>query len=84
MELQKTLRNETDKWLAKLEDAFSRFTPTGKLPDRDLKPIRDNIEAYIKDARYFIEKGDLVRAFEAVVYAWGLLEACHHLGVARK
>ncbi len=84
MELQKTLRNETDKWLAKLEDAFSRFTPTGKLPERDLKPIRDNIEAYIKDARYFIEKGDLVRAFEAVVYAWGLLEACHHLGVARK
>ena len=56
----------------------------GKLPEKDLKPIRQNIEAYIKDARYFIRKRDLVRAFEAVVYAWGLLEACQHLGLVKK
>ena len=82
--LEEALRSETEKWLARLEDAYSRFSPTGKLPEKDLKPIRDNIEAYIKDSRYFIQKNDLVRAFEAVVYAWGLLEACHHLGVAGK
>ncbi len=84
MELEKTLRKETDKWLAKLEDAYSGFSPTGKLPVSDLKPIQENIEAYIKDARFFIEKGDLVRAFEAVIYAWGLLEACQHLGLVKK
>lgn len=84
MQLDETLRSETDKWLAKLEDAYSRFSSTGKLPDKDLKPIRDNIEAYIKDSRYFTQKGDLVRAFEAVVYAWGLLEACQHIGVVQK
>jgi uncharacterized protein len=84
MELEETLRKETEKWLAKLEDSYSGFSPTKKLPSSDLKPIRENIEAYIKDARFFIEKGDLVRAFEAVIYAWGLLEACQHLGVVKK
>ena len=83
-DLGETLRQETEKWLARLEDAYSRFSPSGKLPEKDLKPIRDNIEAYMKDSRYFTEKGDLVRAFEAVVYAWGLLEACQHLGVVKK
>ncbi len=83
-ELEDTLRQETDKWLARLEDAYSSFSLTGKLPDKELKPIRENIEAYIKDSRFFIQKGDLVRAFEAVVYAWGLLEACQHLGLIKK
>jgi hypothetical protein len=84
MDLEETLREETGKWLTKLEDAYSGFRPTGKLPEKDLKPIRQNIDAYIKDARYFLEKNDMVRAFEAVVYAWGLLEACQHLGLVRK
>ena len=80
MDTEETLRFETDKWLARLESEYAKFKPTGKLPEKDLKPIRDNIEAYIKDCKYFTEKGDLVRAFEAVIYAWGLLEACRHLG----
>ena len=83
-DIEQTLKNETGKWLARLEDAYSGFSSTGKLPEPDLRPIQENIEAYIKDSRYFTEKGDLVRAFEAVVYAWGLLEACQHLGIVKK
>ena len=33
-----------------------------------------NLDAYIKDTSYFLEKKDFVRAFEAVVYAWGIYE----------
>ncbi len=84
MTLEETLRKETGKWLSRLEEAYAAFTPTGRLPDKDLRPIRENIEAYIRDARHFLDKADLVRAFEAVVYAWGLLEACQHLGVVKK
>jgi hypothetical protein len=84
MTLEETLRKETEKWLGRLEDAYRGFMPTGRLPEAELIPLRQNIEAYIKDARHFLEKGDLVRAFEAVVYAWGLLEACRHLGVAKE
>ncbi len=76
-----TLRSETEKWLERLRKEFSSFSPTGKLPDKDLNPIRENIVAYISDCSHFLEKGDLVRAFEAVIYAWGLLEACRHLGL---
>ena len=78
------LMEQTDKWLQRLEAAFSRFESTGRLPDADIDAIRKNIEAYIKDSGYFREKGDLVRAFEAVVYAWGLLEACQQLGLVKK
>lgn len=84
MDIEKALREETEKWLGRLEKAYSSFSPTGKLPEADLKPIRENIEAYIKDARYFLGRSDLIKAFEAVVYAWGLLEACQHLGLMKK
>jgi hypothetical protein len=84
MSLDQSLRSETGKWLARLEKSYSEFSPTGKLPEKDLKPIRQNIEAYINDSKHFLEKGDLVRAFEAVIYAWGLLEACEHLGLIEK
>ena len=84
MTLEETLREETEKWLARLEKAYAAFTPTGRLPEKDIRPVRQNIEAYIRDSRYFLDKGDLVRAFEAVVYAWGLLEACQHLRLVKK
>ena len=82
--LDKALRNETDKWLVRLQTAYSDFSPTNKLPEKDLKPIRENIKAYIEDAKFFLEKNDLIRAFEAVIYAWGLLESCQHLGLIKK
>ena len=81
--LEETLRKETGKWLSRLDEAYAVFTPTGRLPDRDIRPVRQNIEAYIRDARHFLDKGDLVRAFESVIYAWGLLEACQHLGLVK-
>lgn len=84
MAVEDVLRVETGKWLRRLEEAYRGFTPTGRLPERDLRPVRQNIEAYMRDARHFSDKGDLVRAFEAVVYAWGLLEACQHLGLVEK
>lgn len=82
--LEAELRAETEKWLSRLEQAYSRFSPTGKLPNSELRPVRENIEAYIKDSRHFLGQGDLIRAFEAVVYAWGLLEASQHLGLVKK
>ncbi|NOQ38217.1 DUF357 domain-containing protein, partial [archaeon] len=40
-----------------------------------------NIKAYISDTQHFIDKGDLVRAFEAVVWAWAWLEIGKDVGV---
>ena len=34
----------------------------------------ENVSAYIRDSHYFLEKGDLIRAFEAVIWAWAWME----------
>jgi hypothetical protein len=40
-----------------------------------------NINAYIKDCKYFLGRGDLIRAFEAVIWAWAWLEIGKELKV---
>jgi len=66
------LRKETEKWLSRLEKERSSLRI---LKDsKELKAVLKNLDAYIKDTRHFLEKGDLVRAFEAVIYGWGILD----------
>ena len=76
---QEALKKETNKWLAKLEKRDRN------LQARDPKagPEIRNLRAYIKDCHHFISSGDWVRAFEACVYAWGILETLEHLGLVK-
>ncbi len=64
--LEIDLRAETLKWLERAENLFSEVS--GK------EQFIDNISAYISDSKYFLEKGDLIRAFEAVIWAWAWME----------
>jgi hypothetical protein len=74
--LESDLQNETYKWLEKAEDLFSKISP------KDNR-FADNIAAYISDSRYFMDKGDLIRSFEAVIWAWAWMEICQDMGVFR-
>lgn len=68
--LEEDLRNEIAKWLDKLlreKNAVEILNDKGQ-------EFMSNIEAYISDSRYFMDKGDLIRAFECVVWAWAWLE----------
>ena len=77
-----TLQKETEKWLAKLERERANLKI---LKDsKELKVVMRNVDAYIKDTRHFLGKGDFVRAFEATIYAWGLLEGAEHLKLVEK
>ncbi len=67
MAIDEDLRNETEKWLKKIEKERKKI---GSGDDYIIK----NIDAYISDSRHFMEKGDLIRAFEAVVWSWAYLE----------
>lgn len=69
---QEELKEETEKWLEKLED---------RLEDRD-KDVEqmDNVLAYRDDTYHFLEEEDYIRAWEAVIYAWGILETLERLG----
>ena len=79
---QAALKKETEKWLSKLQ----KERPLVKVvsPGPNVKACLKNLDAYIKDASHFLEKGDFIRAFEAVIYAWGILETLEHAGLAER
>lgn len=64
--LEEELRKETEKWLEKLKASI--------LDLRGEKRFVENIKAYASDAEYFLEKSDLIRAFECIVWAWAWFE----------
>lgn len=69
---QEQLEQETEKWLEKLEN---------RLEDRDESVEQmDNVLAYRDDTYHFLEEEDYIRAWEAVIYAWGILETLERLG----
>lgn len=67
---------ETQKWLERADDLF------GKLSGEDR--FMENIGAYLSDSRYFMDKGDLIRAFESVVWAWAWMEIGLEIGVLKE
>ena len=76
------LRKETEKWLSKLRKERKSLRIISE--DSKVRACLKNLDAYIKDTSHFLEKGDLVRAFEAVIYAWGILETLEHLGLVER
>jgi hypothetical protein len=71
------LKKEVEKWLEKIEKEIKNVKILGKTRSDFLK----NINAYIKDCKYFLGRGDLIRAFEAVIWAWAWLEIGKELKV---
>ena len=71
-ETQQKLEQETKKWLEKLEN---------RIEDRDESVEQmENVLAYKEDTYHFLEEGDYIRAWESVIYAWGILETLERLG----
>ena len=75
---EQELTNETEKWLEKLKgEEIEVKGEKGKM-------FLENIEAYTEDAQHFLDEEDLVRAFEAVVWAWSWLEIGEELDQIRR
>lgn len=73
---QEKLKEETEKWLEKLEN---------RIEDRDTSVEQmENVEAYKNDTYHFLEEDDFIRAWESVIYAWGILETLERLGKFEK
>lgn len=70
-------REEIEKWIKKLEAKLQNT----KLRDSKNQAFLDNIHAYVNDSKYWIEKGDYVKAWEVISFAWGLFEAGEDLEV---
>jgi len=74
------LEEEIDKWTARLEPALE----TAEAIDSNGQELLDNAGAYLKDSKHFREKRDLVRAFEAIVWAWANVEIGQNLSLIEK
>ena len=77
MSIEDELKAETLKWLEKCGEEVVKAKPSGFKGEEFLV----NIKAYISDTQHFLDKGDLVRAFEAVIWAWAWLEIGKDVGV---
>jgi uncharacterized protein len=64
--LEADLRAETVKWQKKAQDLYRNVSGD--------EEFLENVSAYIRDCQYFLEKDDLIRAFEAVIWAWAWME----------
>lgn len=42
-----------------------------------------NMKAYIEDSKHFLEIGNELKSYEAIVWAWAILEICEDLEVFR-
>ncbi len=75
MSVEAELKKETEKWLEKLKKI--KIVPASEKG----KEFCKNISAYIKDCEYFLEQGDLVRAFECAIWAWAWMEIGREIGI---
>lgn len=68
---------EIEKWLNKIEEIVGRI----EVFDSKGEEMFENMKAYISDCKHFRGQGDLVRSFEAVVWAWAIFEIGKDLGI---
>jgi len=68
MNIEEKLQQETEKWLNKIIVERKKLVACSK------KDFLKNIDAYISDSEHFLAKNDLIRAFEAVIWAWAYME----------
>lgn len=70
MSVEAKLIAEIEKWSKKLDGALADVSPSKEQGTRMLQ----NIRAYREDSKHFFCKGDLVRSFECLIWAWAILE----------
>ncbi|OYV13137.1 MAG: hypothetical protein CG440_1235 [Methanosaeta sp. NSM2] len=74
--LEADLLSETVKWQKKAQDLYDNISGEDE--------FLENVSAYIRDCQYFLDRGDLIRAFEAIIWAWAWMEIGLHKGLLRQ
>ncbi|HID60492.1 MAG TPA: DUF357 domain-containing protein [Hadesarchaea archaeon] len=79
MSVEADLVAEIEKWSKRLDNSLLSAHPS----DEKGAKILQNIKAYRNDSKHFIERGDMIKSFECLVWAWALLETGKELGHLR-
>ncbi len=70
MSIEAKLTAEIEKWSKRLDESLASVSASGERGARMLQ----NIRAYQEDSRHFFGRGDLVKSFECLIWAWAILE----------
>ncbi len=76
----KRLRLEIEKWSGRIAKELKGTGASGEKG----REFMTNIKAYVSDSGHFLSAGDMVRSFEAIIWAWSWLEIGKDLGLLRK
>jgi len=68
---------DVTKWLVRLEPLLELTEPA----DDKAEELLENARAYVKDCHHWLDKGNLVLAFESMIHAFAIFETCKELGV---
>lgn len=79
MSLEGDLRKEIEKWSARLEEEMKDI----RILDEGRAYMLENIRAYMKDSSYFLTSNDLIRSFEALIWAWAWLSILKELKIVK-
>jgi hypothetical protein len=71
------MREEIIKMLGKIEPLVEKI----KVNDKKGEEMLENMKAYIADSKHFLNKKNYLKSFEAIVWAFAILEICEELGV---
>lgn len=78
--LRENLKRETEKWLEKIKREINEVEADKAKGKEFLK----NIHAYISDSQHFLESGNLIESFEAIIWAYAYLEIGKEIGLINK
>ena len=71
------MREDTIKMIKKIEPLVDKI----EVKDKKGEEMLENMKAYIADSKHFLRKKNYLKSFEAIVFAYGILETCEELGV---
>jgi len=71
------IKNEIEKMLEKIEPLIDKV----EIKDERGEEMLVNMRAYISDSKHFFEDKNYLKSFEAIVWAWAILEICEELGI---
>jgi hypothetical protein len=71
------MRSETIKMIEKIRPLIDEI----EVKDKKGSEMLENMKAYVSDSKHFLNKKNYLKSFEAIVWAWAILEICEELGV---
>jgi len=79
MSLEDDLLAEIRKWTRRLDEALTKASSSGEAGGR----LLENVRAYRRDSEHFLGRGDFIRSYECLIWAWAILETGRELGFLR-